>query len=42
VISAFTYDNEDHGWSVDNSAEVLVAKMAKAVVEAWAPPTSGK
>jgi beta-lactamase class A len=37
VISAFTYDNEDHGWSVDNSAEVLVAKMAKAVVDAWAP-----
>jgi beta-lactamase class A len=37
VISAFTYDNEDHGWSVDNSAEVFVAKMAKAVVDTWAP-----
>ena len=37
IISAFTYDNADHGWSVDNSAEVLVAKMAKAVVDAWAP-----
>jgi beta-lactamase class A len=40
VISAFTYENADHGWSVDNKAEVLVAKMAKAVVDAWAaPPT---
>jgi beta-lactamase class A len=38
VISAFTYDNADHGWSVDNTAEVLVAKMAKAVVDAWAAP----
>jgi len=40
IISAFTYDNADHGWSVDNSAEVLVAKMAKTVVDAWAPPAS--
>jgi beta-lactamase class A len=42
VISAFTYDNQDHGWSVDNSAEVLVARMAKAVVDAWTknPPTA--
>jgi beta-lactamase class A len=37
IISAFTYDNADHGWSVDNTAEILVAKMAKAVVDAWAP-----
>ena len=40
VISAFTYDNQDHGWSVDNTAEILIAKMAKAVVEAWAPPVA--
>jgi beta-lactamase class A len=40
VISAFTYDNEDHGWSVDNSAEMLVAKMAKAVMDAWAQPAA--
>jgi beta-lactamase class A len=41
IISAFTYDNADHGWSVDNTAEVLVAKMAKAVVDTWTmqPPT---
>jgi beta-lactamase class A len=37
IISAFTYDNTDHAWSVDNTAEILVAKMAKAVVDAWAP-----
>jgi len=35
LISAFTYDNQDHGWSVDNSAEILVARMAKTVVDAW-------
>jgi beta-lactamase class A len=37
VISIFTYDNEDHGWTVDNSAEMLIAKMAKAIVDAWSP-----
>jgi beta-lactamase class A len=42
VISGFTYDNEDHGWSVDNTAEILVAKMAKAVIDAWAPPVAPK
>jgi beta-lactamase class A len=35
IISAFTYNNADHSWTVDNSAELLVAKMAKAVVDAW-------
>ena len=40
IVSAFTYDNADHGWSVDNTAEILVAKMAKAVVDAWAPPAA--
>jgi beta-lactamase class A len=37
VISIFTYDNQDHGWTVDNSAEMLIAKMAKAIVDAWSP-----
>jgi beta-lactamase class A len=35
VISAFTYKNDDHGWTVDNGAEVMVAKLAKTVVDAW-------
>jgi len=40
IISAFTYDNADHSWSVDNTAEILVSKMAKAVIDAWAPPAA--
>lgn len=37
VLSEFTDDNTDTSWSVDNSAEVLMAKLARAVVEAWDP-----
>jgi beta-lactamase class A len=37
VLSIFTYDNVDTGWTVDNEAEVAIAKMAKAIVEAWSP-----
>ncbi|MEO6909548.1 MAG: serine hydrolase [Edaphobacter sp.] len=37
VLSIFTYDNEDHGWTVDNEAEVTIAKLGKAIVEAWSP-----
>jgi len=40
VISAFTYDNKDQGWSVDNGAEVFIAKLAKAVVSEWAGQSS--
>lgn len=37
LISAFTWDNKDQSWTPDNAAEVLIAKMAKGVVTAWAP-----
>lgn len=37
VISIFTYDNADHGWTVDNEGEVTVAKLGKAIVDAWSP-----
>ncbi|MEO7029935.1 MAG: serine hydrolase [Acidobacteriaceae bacterium] len=37
VISIFTYDNTDHGWTVDNEAEITIAKLAKAIVETWSP-----
>jgi beta-lactamase class A len=37
VISIFTYDNQDQSWSVDNQAEVTIAKLAKMIVEAWSP-----
>ncbi|HKW73986.1 MAG TPA: serine hydrolase [Terriglobales bacterium] len=37
VISIFTYQNADQSWTVDNEAEVTIAKIAKAVVDAWSP-----
>ena len=37
VISIFTYDNQDQSWTVDNSAEMLIGRMAKAIVDAWSP-----
>lgn len=37
VLSIFTYDNADTGWTVDNEGEVTIAKLAKAIVEAWSP-----
>jgi beta-lactamase class A len=37
VLSIFTYDNSDTGWTVDNEGEVTIAKMAKAIVDAWSP-----
>lgn len=35
VISAYTYENKDQRWSPDNEAELTIAKMAKAVFDAW-------
>jgi len=37
VISEFTNNNADTSWTADNQGEVLMAKIAKAVVAAWAP-----
>ena len=37
VISEFTHDNADTSWTPDNEAEVLMAKIAKQIVDAWAP-----
>jgi beta-lactamase class A len=37
VISEFTHDNADTSWTPDNEAEVLMAKIAKAIVDAWVP-----
>ena len=37
VISAFTWDNEDKSWNNDNAAELLVAHIAKTIVQAWSP-----
>jgi len=35
VISAFTYENQDQSWTAENKAEILIGKMAKAVVDSW-------
>jgi beta-lactamase class A len=37
ILSIFTYDNRDHGWTVDNEAEVSIAKLGKLIVDAWSP-----
>lgn len=37
IISEFTHDNADTSWTPDNEAEVLMAKIAKVIVNAWAP-----
>ncbi len=37
VLSIFTYDNKDHGWTVDNEAEVFLAKLGKVIVDTWSP-----
>jgi beta-lactamase class A len=35
VISAYTYDNKDQSWTPDNSGRLLIAKLSKAIVDAW-------
>jgi beta-lactamase class A len=37
LISAFTYENEDTSWNADNDAELLIARIAKVIVDAWSP-----
>lgn len=37
VLSIFTYDNRDHGWTVDNEGEVTIARLGKVIVDAWSP-----
>jgi beta-lactamase class A len=41
VISAFTYDNADTSWTPENEAELLIARMAKTIVDGWAPDGLG-
>jgi beta-lactamase class A len=43
VLAIFTYDNADHGWTVDNEGELTIARLAKEIVMAWSPAgTDGK
>lgn len=37
VISAFTYDNKDQRWIFENEGELLIARMARRIVQAWSP-----
>jgi beta-lactamase class A len=37
VISAFTYENQDHSWNAENAGEMLIAHMAKAIMDSWSP-----
>jgi beta-lactamase class A len=41
VISAFTYENADTSWTPENEAELLIARMAKTIVNGWAPDGLG-
>ncbi|HUR37815.1 MAG TPA: serine hydrolase [Terriglobales bacterium] len=37
LISAYAYENKDQRWNPDNEAYLTIAKLAKAVVDCWAP-----
>ncbi len=37
VLSIFTYDNVDQSWQSDNSGDLTIDRLAKAIVQAWAP-----
>ena len=37
ILAIFTYDNADHGWTVDNEGEMSIAKLAKVIVNRWSP-----
>ena len=37
VISIFTYHNEDKSWTPENEAEMLIGRLAQAIVDVWSP-----
>ncbi|MGH9477178.1 MAG: serine hydrolase [Terriglobales bacterium] len=37
VIAIFTYHNPDHSWTPDNQAELLIGRLAQAMVRSWSP-----
>jgi beta-lactamase class A len=37
VMSIFTYEDDDKSWTADNQAEMMIARLAKEIVEAWSP-----
>ena len=41
LISAYTYENKDQRWNPDNEGYLTIAKLSKAIVDAWAPKGIG-
>ena len=37
IISIFTYDNADKSWTPENKAEILIGRLAQAIVNTWSP-----
>ncbi|HUS18179.1 MAG TPA: serine hydrolase [Terriglobales bacterium] len=37
LISAYAYENKDQRWNPDNEAYITIAKLAKVIVDTWAP-----
>jgi beta-lactamase class A len=37
IISAFTFNNQDHTWGHDQEGEATIAKLAQAIISAWSP-----
>lgn len=35
IISAFTYDNKDRGYTADNAGQLLIGRLAKSIVDSW-------
>jgi beta-lactamase class A len=37
IISAFTFNNQDHSWGAEQEGELTIAKLARTIVETWSP-----
>lgn len=35
IVSAFTYNNKDQSWTPDNAGQLLIAKLAKTILDDW-------
>lgn len=40
VLAAYTDDNADQRWTCENEGELLIARMAKLIFDAWSRPVS--
>lgn len=37
VMAIFTFENADHSWGADQQGELMIAKLAQAIVKSWSP-----